>query len=52
VLSLLQSLHHAGRTIVLITHDHAIAAQAQRAVEFHDGRILTDDARSGVGTAS
>jgi putative ABC transport system ATP-binding protein len=52
VLTLLESLHQAGRTIVLITHDHAIAAQAGRAVEIHDGRIRADEALAGAGTAS
>jgi putative ABC transport system ATP-binding protein len=42
VLNLLQSLHQAGRTIVLITHDHAVAAQAERAVEIRDGRVRRD----------
>ena len=39
ILSLLGSLHRAGRTIVLITHDRDIAASAERRVEVRDGRV-------------
>jgi putative ABC transport system ATP-binding protein len=44
VLALLRALHASGRTIILITHDHAIAAQAQRAVQIYDGRVSVPDA--------
>jgi putative ABC transport system ATP-binding protein len=43
VLALLRALHESGRTIILITHDHAIAAQAQRAVKIYDGRVSDPD---------
>jgi putative ABC transport system ATP-binding protein len=43
VLALLQELHKAGRTIVLITHDLSIAAEAERRIQIKDGRILSDD---------
>ena len=33
VLSLLQKIHEAGNTVVLITHDNSIAVQAQRSYE-------------------
>jgi putative ABC transport system ATP-binding protein len=39
ILELLTQLHDAGRTIVLITHEHDIAARAERVVEILDGRI-------------
>ena len=42
VLRLLGTLHAAGRTIVLVTHDPAVAARAARIVELHDGRIVKD----------
>lgn len=42
VLALLQELHHEGNTIVLITHDNSIAAQAERVIRLADGRILDD----------
>jgi putative ABC transport system ATP-binding protein len=39
VLGLFSELHAAGRTIVLITHEHDIAARAQRVVLMHDGAV-------------
>jgi putative ABC transport system ATP-binding protein len=44
VLRLLATLHAAGRTIVLVTHDPAVAARAARVVELHDGRVIKDAA--------
>ncbi len=40
VIELLHELHAAGRTIVLITHDHDVAAVAPRQVHVLDGRIV------------
>ncbi|MEA4941668.1 MAG: ABC transporter ATP-binding protein [Oscillibacter sp.] len=42
VLSLLQQLHAAGNTVVLITHDNSIAVQAQRIIRLEDGRVIYD----------
>ena len=39
VLGLLQDLHGAGRTVVLITHEHDIADRASRMLEIHDGKV-------------
>jgi putative ABC transport system ATP-binding protein len=43
VLILLQKLHKSGRTIVLITHDLSIAAEAERRIQLKDGHIISDD---------
>ncbi|MFN8052681.1 MAG: ABC transporter ATP-binding protein [Acidimicrobiales bacterium] len=49
VLGLLEDLHGEGRTIVLITHEHDVAARAQRVVEVRDGRVWTPEpARAGA----
>lgn len=50
VLGLLDELHDAGRTIVLITHEHEVAARAERNLVIHDGQIVSDlpTARAGV----
>ncbi|MBL8265621.1 MAG: MacB family efflux pump subunit [Steroidobacter sp.] len=45
VMALLKQLHSEGRTIILITHDAAVAEHAERIVQIKDGSI-TDD--SGV----
>ena len=42
VLAILQQLHAAGNTVVLITHDNSIAVQAQRIVRLEDGRVIYD----------
>ena len=42
VLGLFQDVHAGGRTIVLITHEHDIAAAAGRIVNIFDGRIVPD----------
>ena len=39
VMALLRSLHASGRTIVLITHDAAVASSAPRQVHIFDGRL-------------
>jgi putative ABC transport system ATP-binding protein len=42
ILALIDQLHQAGSTIVVITHDHAIAERMPRKVELIDGRIVAD----------
>jgi putative ABC transport system ATP-binding protein len=40
LLALLGEVHEKGQTIVLVTHDAAIAARAQRVVRMRDGRLV------------
>ena len=42
VLSFLQQLNREGNTVVLITHDNAIAGKAQRIVRLQDGKGIYD----------
>ena len=42
VLEFLQKLNEEGDTVVLITHDNAIARKARRIVRLQDGRIIYD----------
>ncbi len=43
ILATFRYLHQRGMTIVLVTHDPTIAANAQRKIELHDGRIVRDE---------
>ena len=43
VLAIFQKLNRQGKTVVLITHDVAVAAMAGRRVEIVDGRIVSDE---------
>lgn len=47
VMNFLQQLHREGNTIVLITHDNSIAAQAERVVRITDGKIVYDGPAEG-----
>jgi putative ABC transport system ATP-binding protein len=47
VMRLLDDLHNEGRTILLVTHDDAIAAYASREILLHDGAIDSDRSRPG-----
>lgn len=42
VLGLLRELHAEGLTVLLVTHDEAIAATTQRLVHMRDGLIVSD----------
>ena len=42
IMSILQNLHSEGRTVILITHDNEIAAQAKRIIKIKDGHIEAD----------
>jgi putative ABC transport system ATP-binding protein len=43
VLALMDELHGAGRTLVLITHDAGVASASGRVVGIHDGLLTEDD---------
>jgi putative ABC transport system ATP-binding protein len=44
ILQLFRALHAAGNTLLLVTHEPAIAAQCPRAIRMSDGRIVADGA--------
>lgn len=42
IMALLQQLNREGITVVLVTHEHDIAAYADRIIHFRDGRVVDD----------
>ena len=42
IMGILKELHEDGRTVIIITHDNEIAAQAKRVIKIMDGRIESD----------
>ena len=56
VMALLKELNAQGHTVILITHDREIAANAPRVIELHDGRVVAESGprhgRLGQATAT
>ena len=50
ILEIFGQLHAAGRAIVLVTHDPAVAARADRIVVLEDGRVRDDGGPRDVTT--
>jgi putative ABC transport system ATP-binding protein len=51
IMALLQQLNREGMTIVLVTHEHDVAAFASRLVMFRDGRVVSDERRAPTSAA-
>ncbi len=47
IMGLFQELHDSGQTIVLVTHEHDIAAHARRQIHLLDGKIERDERTEG-----
>lgn len=50
ILQAFEAIHRSGNTVLLVTHDEAVAGHAHRVIRILDGRIASDQARGG-GTA-
>jgi putative ABC transport system ATP-binding protein len=44
VLALIDEVHASGQTVVLVTHDHDVAARAPRQIRLRDGKVEHDSA--------
>jgi putative ABC transport system ATP-binding protein len=51
IMEMLAGLHKRGETILLVTHEHDIAAYAERLITLRDGKIESDT-RNGTGMAT
>jgi ABC-type lipoprotein export system ATPase subunit len=45
IVSLLDRLHADGTSVVVVTHDPAVASRAHRLIKMRDGRIIEDTTR-------
>lgn len=52
VMALLKELADKGHTVIIITHDPALAEQTNRVIEFRDGQVVRDQARSDTPSVS
>jgi putative ABC transport system ATP-binding protein len=48
IMALLLELHRAGNTIIIVTHEPAVAAQCPRAIRLADGRVVADGPGASV----
>ena len=49
LMELLQELNREGHTIIIVTHDAAIARQTDRMIEISDGKIIADTRNDAAG---
>ncbi len=49
IMAMLTQLNREGKTVILVTHEEAVAAYAQRIIRMRDGRIVSDEKRGASG---
>ncbi len=50
VMAILKELHDQGHTIILVTHDMAVASHADRIITLRDGRVLEDSGKPATAS--
>ena len=45
VMEIIHKLHEGGHTVIMVTHDPGIAANANRVIEIRDGEIISDTSK-------
>jgi putative ABC transport system ATP-binding protein len=48
ILALFGELNREGATVVIVTHDHEVAAATKRTIEMRDGHIVSDQLNEGT----
>ena len=48
IMALLKSLNEQGITVVIVTHEEEIGAQAKRVIRMRDGRVQSDERREAL----
>lgn len=49
IMAILKKLNEKGKTVVLVTHEPEIAAQARRVIQMRDGKVISDVTAKGQG---
>ena len=49
ILELFATLHADGQTLIIVTHDPAVAACCRRTIRLHDGRVAEDTRVDAIG---
>ncbi len=52
ILEIFDELNDSGKTLVMITHDEAMAKRTPRVIRLRDGQIESDECKSGARSAS
>jgi ABC-type lipoprotein export system ATPase subunit len=48
IITVLRDLNQEGITVILVTHETDIAAQARRIIQLRDGKVVRDEKIAGV----